>query len=117
MFSSVYLFLLLSIAIGIAGQLLLKQGMLRYPGFRLENLMVLFYDPFVIGGFACYGGSILLYFKVLESLDLSVAYPTVSLGYVAVTILSRPLFGEQISRARWIAVAIICVGVGLVGLR
>jgi multidrug transporter EmrE-like cation transporter len=116
MFYFAYLFLLLSVTIGIVGQLLLKQGMLRHQGFRLENVMLLFYDPFVLGGFTCYGGSVLLYFKVLESLDLSVAYPTVSLGYMAVTILSRPLFGEQISRARWTAVAIICVGVALVGL-
>jgi multidrug transporter EmrE-like cation transporter len=116
MFIFIYLLLLLCIAIGIAGQLLLKLGMSKYPGFRLEKLHVTLFDPAIMGGFACYAASVLIYFKVLENIDLSIAYPTVSLGYVIVVIMSRPLFGEQISRARWLAVVMICIGVGLVGL-
>jgi multidrug transporter EmrE-like cation transporter len=58
----------------------------------------------------------LLYFKVLASLDLSLAYPTVSLGYVLVIVMSRVLFKEPVSPVRWFAVIVICAGVGLVGL-
>jgi len=112
----VYLLLLLCIVIGIAGQLLLKLGMSKYPAFKLENLLVTLFNPLIMAGFACYAASVLLYFKVLENIDESIAYPTVSLGYVLVVIMSRPLFGEQISRTRWLAVVVICVGVGLVGL-
>jgi len=70
----------------------------------------------VVSGFGCYGVSTLFYLKSLASLDLSVAYPTVSLGYVLVILMSRVLFNESVSPARWGAVVVICAGVVLVGL-
>ena len=52
---------------------------------------------------------------MLARLDLSVAYPTVSLGYVLVIVMSKVFFKERISPARWLGVVIICAGVALVG--
>ena len=111
-----YLLLFASISLGVVGQLLLKHGMAKRPSFRLSELLFLAGDISIIGGFACYGISVLFYFKVLEVLDLSVAYPTVSLGYVLVILLSRLLFNEVVTPRRWAAVIIICAGVILVGL-
>lgn len=111
-----YMLLLVAIVLGVIGQLLLKQGMSKRPDFRLQDLMLLARDASVVGGFLSYGFSVLLYFKVLETLDLSLAYPTVSLGYVLIILLSKLLFKEPVSRARWLAVLIICTGVVLVGL-
>jgi multidrug transporter EmrE-like cation transporter len=102
--------------LSVAGQLLLKHGMSRRPEFGLRDLTALVRDFYIIGGFACYGISVLLYFKVLASLDLSLAYPSVALGYVLVIVMSRMLFKESVSLTRWGAVAIICAGVVLVGL-
>ena len=53
---------------------------------------------------------------VLASLDLSLAYPTVSVGYVLVVLMSRAIFKERVTPARWVAVVMIFVGVALVGL-
>ncbi len=111
-----YGLLLIAILLGVVGQLLLKRGMSQHPDFQVAQLLTLIGDPFVIGGFASYGFSTLLYFKVLASLDLSLAYPTVSLSYVLVILASKMLFKEQVSIARWLAVIVICIGVGLVGL-
>ena len=111
-----YSLLLVAIVIGVAGQLLLKYGMSRRPGFRLKDLATLAHDFPIVGGFFCYGIGTLLYFKVLGKLDLSLAYPTVSLGYVLIIILSRLLFGEPVTLVRCVAVVIICLGVILVGL-
>ncbi|HYN88132.1 MAG TPA: EamA family transporter [Ardenticatenaceae bacterium] len=111
-----YGLLLLSVAIGVVGQLLLKQGMSRRPGFRLRELAALAWDPAIVGGFGCYGVSTLLYLQALARLDLSLAYPTLSLGYVLVIVLSKVLFREPMSRIRWVAVVMICAGVALVGL-
>jgi multidrug transporter EmrE-like cation transporter len=108
--------LLCAILLGAGGQLLLKKGMRRYPGFQLQALFALARNPAIIGGFALYGISTLLYLKVLASLSLSLAYPTVSLGYAIVVIMSRILFQERISRTRWAAVGMICLGVALVGV-
>ena len=114
--TSPYALLLIAIAFGVAGQLLLKLGMLRQPGFRFSEVVTLLCNSLVVAGFSCYGVSTLLYFQVLANLDLSLAYPTVSLGYVLVIVMSKILFKETITWKRWMAVTIICVGVVFVGL-
>lgn len=111
-----YFILLAAIALGVIGQILLKRGMSRKPEIRLLDIWKVAGDLSILGGFFSYGISILLYFLALANLDLSLAYPTVSLGYVATTVLSRVLFDEQVSLARWAAIFLICVGVGIVGL-
>ena len=102
-----YGLLLIAILIGVVGQLLLKYGMSRQPGFRLSDIATLTRNIPVMSGFCCYG---------LSSLELSLAYPTVSLGYVLVIIMSRVVFKEPVSPTRWLAAGIICLGVVLVGL-
>lgn len=111
-----YALLLGSILLGIAGQLLLKYGMSQQQGFKIAELLSLVKNLPVVSGFICYGVSILMYFKVLANLDLSLAYPTISLGYVMVVLLSKMLFKEPVSSARWLAVFFICAGVVLVGI-
>ncbi len=111
-----YLLLLIAIVFAVMTQLLLKQGMSRRPNFRLKDLAALTGDLPVLAGFISLGISILLYIQVLSTLNLSVAYPTVSLGYVLVIIMSKVCFKEPISPTRWISVFIICAGVVLVGL-
>ena len=112
---SAYMLLITAIIFGVAGQLLLKHGMSRHPGFQLQDLASLAGDLAVISGFLSYGISTLFYIKALSNLDLSLAYPTISLGYVMVVILSRILFKERFSPSRWVALLIICAGVALVG--
>ena len=111
-----YGLLLLAILIGVVGQLLLKHGMSRQPGFRLGDIVLLTHNLPVVSGCGCYGLSTVLYLSVLARLELSLAYPTVSLGYVLVMIMSRVVFKEPVSPTRWLAAGIICCGVVLVGL-
>ncbi len=111
-----YVLLFVAIVLGVVGQLLLKYGMSKRPDFRLQDLFSLVREVSVVGGFLSYGFSVLLYFKVLETLDLSLAYPTVSLGYVLVILLSKLFFQEPVTPSRWVAVLVICTGVILVGL-
>ncbi len=111
-----YLLLLTAIVFAVVAQLLWKLGMSRRPNFRLKDLAALTGEFPVLAGFICFGISILLYLHALANLNLSVAYPTVSLGYVLVIIMSKVCFKEPISPTRWISVFIICAGVALVGL-
>jgi len=111
-----YALLLASILLGVAGQIMLKLGMLKYPKFQPSQLLLLLRNPGVMCGFICYGLSTLIYFKVLGNIELSIAYPTVSLGYVLVILLSGTIFKENVTLNRWVAVMIITVGVILIGL-
>lgn len=47
----------------------------------------------------------------LQKVDLSYAYPLVSLGYVLVSVLAIKFFNEKIDGNRWTAILIICAGV------
>ncbi len=111
-----YGLLLVSILSAVVAQLLLKRGMSRHPGFHARDILALVRNSNILGGFFFYGFSMLAYFKVLETVPLSFAFPTISLGYGLVVILSSALFKEPVSGTRWLAVGVICVGVILVGL-
>jgi drug/metabolite transporter (DMT)-like permease len=52
---------------------------------------------------------------VLASLNLSVGYLAVSLGYVLVIIVSNVRLEEPITLSWWVTVLMICTGVALVG--
>jgi len=50
----------------------------------------------------------------LQRVDLSYAYPLVSLGYVLVSVLAIKFFNEKIDLTRWTAIFVICLGVILI---
>ncbi len=104
--------LLGAVGLGVAGQVALKQGVADYastgPWRLLQDAAG---TPWVWGGFAAYGASLLLWLWVLSRAPLSVAYPMVALGYVLVVLVSAWAFGEPVPPMRWLAVGIIAGGV------
>ena len=110
-----YALLIFAISLGVFGQLFLKHGMSKRPGFKINDIFSLIRDYSVLFGFVLYGISTLLYLRVLANLDLSLAYPTVGLSYVFIVILSQIFFKERVSSTRWFAIVIICTGVAIVG--
>jgi uncharacterized membrane protein len=60
-------------------------------------------------------GFMLSNMTVLSWADYSYVMPASAIGYAAVTFVGMALLGETVSPRRWIGVALICVGVFLVG--
>ena len=54
-----------------------------------------------------------LYTGGLQFVEVSTAFPITSVGFVAVAVLSQRFLGEPVSRARWIGIALIVIGVAL----
>lgn len=104
---------LFSIGLGVAGQMLMKQGMLAHPNltFQLKALLGALMNTYVLLGFVCYGLASVSWLVVLSRLPLSIAYPMLSLGYVAVTVLSWHFFGEPLTPTKLVAVGFILVGI------
>jgi multidrug transporter EmrE-like cation transporter len=73
-----------------------------------------FLNPYVFMGFAFYFLSSLFWMVVLSKVELSVAYPMLSLGYAFVLIASWFLFNEPVSAVRWLGVLVIMAGVTLI---
>ncbi len=112
--------ILAGVLLNAAAQLLLKQGMIQIGQFELEmaNLLAIgprvAVNPFVLLGLASYVISVGAWLVVLSRVDVSVAYPMVSVGYVVTVILGRVLFNEAVTAQRVLGVLVICVGVFLV---
>ncbi len=111
------LLLLITVGLNVAGQLLMKQGMSQVGAIHgnlaviAESVLRAFLNPYVIGGVGAYGLSSIFWLILLSRVDLSYAYPALSLGYVLITLVSAFLLGEDVSNMRWLSVAVICVGV------
>jgi multidrug transporter EmrE-like cation transporter len=110
--------LLVAIALGATGQVLLKAG-LRELGDHPPPLAVLksiVASRLVFSGFACYGLSSLLYIVALSRLDLSYAYPLIAISYVMVAVLAWRFLNEPIPRLRIVGLVVVMVGVIILAL-
>lgn len=111
--------ILISVFLGALGQILVKYGavnlQLNFIGVGLFKSLgsILTNLPVMLGIFS-YGISFLLWIKVLSKVELSYAYPMVSLGYVLVMIFSYFIFKENFSLLRVVGVIFIIIGVILV---
>jgi multidrug transporter EmrE-like cation transporter len=112
------LLLTVSISLAIAGQMLMKAGMLVIGKFPVTQLIPMFFSivfqPLVFAGIFFFGVSSVFWLVVLSRIQLSMAYPLVSIGYIVVAILSSIFFKETVSIVRWAGIVTICVGVLLI---
>jgi multidrug transporter EmrE-like cation transporter len=112
--------ILTGVLLNAAAQLLLKAGSRVISGVAvnfangwtlLERVAV---SPPILGGLLCYLISVLVWILALSRVDVSVAYPMLSIGYVVSALAGWLLFSEQLSAARIGGIGIIIVGVWLV---
>ncbi|ACA46166.1 transporter [Clostridium botulinum] len=111
--------ILTSVFLGALGQILVKYGAVNLtlnfsPAHLLPSIVSILKNMPVMAGIISYGVSFLLWIKVLSKVELSYAYPMVSLGYVLVMIFSYFFFKENITPIRILGVAFIMIGVILV---
>jgi multidrug transporter EmrE-like cation transporter len=66
-------------------------------------------------GIACLLGFFTVHMLLLTWADYSYVQPAGSLSYVSIAMLSYLVLGEAISPLRWLGVAVICLGVFVVG--
>ena len=62
----------------------------------------------------CYVLSVVLWIVALSRVDVSMAYPMLSIGYVVNALLASALLGEVISAQRWGGMAVILLGVAII---
>ncbi|MCA9750977.1 MAG: 4-amino-4-deoxy-L-arabinose transferase [Gemmatimonadetes bacterium] len=115
-----FLLILVCVVLGVCGQLLLKQGMSSDPdavdrmGEVLPRLLRAAVNPVVLAGFTFYAVSAALWLIVLTRAELSWAYPMLSMGYIAVVVLSRVFFQEPVTATRFLGTLVVAFGVWLI---
>ena len=110
-------FILVSVLLSGIAQVFLKQGMneVQKQKKHFSNLVLLVpRQPFVWAWGLSFVVATALWLIGLEKVDLSYAYPLVSLGYVLVAILAMIFFKERIGPRRWAAILLLSIGVVLI---
>jgi len=64
-------------------------------------------------GIALFIAQAALYTGALQFVEVSTAFPITSVGFAVVAVLSQRFLGEPVTRARWIGIALIVIGVAL----
>ena len=109
--------ILTGVGLNACAQLLLKAGVNAVGQFEFTRANIL---PIglklatqmpIIGGLACYVVSVGVWIIGLSRVDVSIAYPMLSLGYVVNAFAAWYLFGEVLSVQRLIGIGIILIGV------
>lgn len=116
---STFGFIFAGIMLNALAQLLLKAGTNAVGAIHLDsgNLLPTFIKlatqlP-ILGGLTCYVVSVVVWIIGLSRVDVTIAYPLLSLGYIVNAIGAWYFLGETMSAQRLLAVGVIIVGVAL----
>lgn len=105
-----YILIVSSIFLGALAQVLMKIGTSKIQ----LNLFNIFTNSYIIAGLSFYAISAVLWIFAISKVQLSIAYPMVSLGYIIVFVLSYFILGETISLLRVFGLFTIITGVLIV---
>jgi drug/metabolite transporter (DMT)-like permease len=115
--------IVISIVLGPLGNIFLGKAMKRFGSLTSGRVLDLlpFASRVLTSGYIWLGITCLLAFFIVHMLlltwaDYSYVQPATSLSYLSITLLSYFVLGEIISPLRWLGVAVICLGVFVVGL-
>jgi drug/metabolite transporter (DMT)-like permease len=110
--------LLFSVLISVAGQFFLKTGAMKLGKVHAGNIINLILNmitiPELLLGLTCYGIGAIAYILLLTRVNLSVAAPAVSVGYIFSVLLGFFILREPISVMRLVGLGFIVTGVILV---
>jgi drug/metabolite transporter (DMT)-like permease len=120
--ASDFVWVLSGVLLNAVAQLLLKAGASSAGQISLaagspalwRTAASLIQHPAILGGLACYAISVVVWIVALSRVQVSIAYPMLSIGYVVNALMAWWLFGEDVNAQRWLGIGVIVVGVVLV---
>lgn len=104
-----YVFLSLSILTNIVGQVILKTGANQIQ--IAQDLLHKIFNPYIIGGLTLYVFGAFFWILALTKLELSLAYPLLSLSYIGIALISFFVFREPLTLTKIVGIAVIMCGV------
>ena len=112
--------IMVGVLLNAAAQLLLKSGMIRIGHFEFNwNSLIPIgiqaaLTPAILLGLFCYVVSVVIWMAVLSRVEVSVAYPMVSIGYIIAALAGWYFFDEALSLMRVGGILVIILGVFMV---
>ncbi|MGD9650301.1 MAG: EamA family transporter [Dongiaceae bacterium] len=112
--------ILFGVLLNAFAQLALKAGVNRigHFDFSLNNIwpigLAMAGNIYILGGLFLYGVSVIVWLMALSRVDVSFAYPMLSVGYIINAVAAYYLFDENLSVTRLAGIGVIIVGVYLI---
>jgi multidrug transporter EmrE-like cation transporter len=112
-------FVLISVLFNVAGQFSLKIAMNKFGAIEINNSIITVFSkiiihPNVILGFTFYIISAISWIIALSKLELSHAYPMLSIGYVLVMFISYFFLNESLGLHKILGTLLIIAGIFLI---
>lgn len=113
----IFIMAIFSISLNALAQISLRKTMLAVgmPGTGgltiVSYLVNLVLTPWFMVGMTCYALSIGVWMLVLGKLEVSLAYPLLSIGYVIAAVIGYFYLGESLGVMRIAGITLICVGI------
>ena len=115
---------LVTAALTMAANLLLRVGIVAAGGFSfggpaeiVRGLVTLFMEPRFLLGFVLYFAAAVVWFRVVATERLSVAYPLlVSCTFTLVTAGAVVALGESLTRRQVLGLLVILAGIALISI-
>lgn len=111
-----FLLILTGVLLNAVAQLALKasvrdHGAIELGGGALPAAVQVAGEPALWLGLLCYGVSVIVWILALSRVDVSIAYPMLSIGYIVNAFAAWALFGEALTPMRLLGIGIIVLGV------
>jgi multidrug transporter EmrE-like cation transporter len=112
-----FILIVTGVMLNVAAQLLIKSGTnaIGYFEYTRENILPIGWklatEPHIIGALTCYVVGVVVWILALSRVQVSIAYPLLSLGYIVNAVAAHYLFSEAITPSKMIGMGIIIVGV------
>ena len=109
--------ILVGVLLNAAAQLLIKAGTnsIGYFEFSRENVfpvgLRLATEPHIVGALFCYALSVVIWILALSRVQVSIAYPLLSMGYMVNAVAAWYLFNEAFNPAKVLGIGVIILGV------
>jgi drug/metabolite transporter (DMT)-like permease len=114
------LLILAGVSLNAAAQILMRTGMLKVGEINFgasalfKALPEMLSNGFLWLSILCYGVSVITWMMVLSRVEVSFAYPFLSIGYIISAVVGHFFLGETVTPVRIAGIAVICIGVFLI---
>ncbi|MDQ0202594.1 EamA family transporter [Pectinatus haikarae] len=112
-----FIMILIGVMLNAAAQLFLKKGMLVIGKVQISFDSIIVALPKIClnyhiwSGLTCYVISVLVWLVVLSRVEVSYAYPFLSIGYIVTAFIGYYFLGESMNLYKISGIIVICLGI------
>jgi uncharacterized membrane protein len=112
----IYGLLIIAVLLLTAGQIFQKLAVERTGSgdWNSDRYRLILRRPELYFALGSLGVGTAIWLVVLYQLDVSKAFPFISLSQVMIVVTARVFFGETVTLARWAGVCMIAIGIGMI---